>query len=39
MEIALRKLTAFDTEKIVRRGWERYARFGQIAVSSAKELR
>jgi hypothetical protein len=33
LEIALRNLTALDTEKIVRRDWERYARLGHIAGS------
>jgi hypothetical protein len=36
MKIALRKLTAVDTEKIVRRDWERYARFGQITGSELR---
>ena len=38
MEITLRKLTALDTEKIVRRDWERYARRGQIAGSEPQQV-
>ena len=38
LEIALRKLTALDTEKIVRRDWERYARLGQIAGSEPHQV-